>query len=352
MGKKKAGSIPTISGDGFKGKGDLTRDDIKKLVVEGYGKDSMKSLTTDWSGEVAGVVTVSLSNDNKRIIEGRFCLIGSLFTNKKVTAGKFWSVLDLAAGQPQPAGTVQPDQATAVTGSSVSMPEPVPPPPQPWHLMYSIPDCEVFRFPDGGLVSEIVDGDRFPHSFYRGETLVPEDELPEGYLGFSLRAYVAPTRETYAKITILMYPLAKELLVSAHPLSRNSMFPGITLFSGEFPLIPKSSAQPRQKGWGCPLVPAVIPGMDLEDSTHFPRSPLLRAAIAQVLRKAVKHEAKSNHPNLIQRWSEINEYGISRLKDLQLDHIWPLPTVMSEEFTEGRVVVLMILLCNLTPLQY
>lgn len=331
MGKKKTAAIPTIGGDGFKGKEDLTRDDVKKLVVEGFGKNSMTALTTDWSGDVAGLIVVSLSNDNKRIVEGRFCLIGSLCSNKKVSAGKFWNVLDQTTGQPHPSTSAEPP----VPGSEAD-------PPQPWYLTFSVPDCEVFRFTDGGMISEAVDGDRFPHVFHRGDTEVSEENLPEGYLGFSLKAFVTPTRETFAKITILLFPLARDLLSSAHPHSGNCMFPGLTLFSGEFPLIPRSAALPLQKKWGCPIAPAIIPGMDLEESAHFPRSPLLRAAVAQVLRKAVKHEAKQNHPNLMQRWAEISEHGASRIKDLQLDQIWPLPAVLSEEFTEGRIVILLL----------
>lgn len=310
MGKKKSPKVPSITGEGFKGKRDLNLDDLKKIAVESFNKDAIKKLVPDWSGEVAGIVGLTLSNDNSRSIDGRFVLLGSLCSEKRISAGKFWSQMD-------------------VPGTSGVQPETL-------SLCYSIPDCEIFKFPNGGLVSEYVDGDAVPHSFVRGDTQVQEDDLPDSYLGFAIRAFIVPTRETYAKLSVLLYPLTKDMLASNHPLSDNPGFPGITLFSGEFPLLPRSLERPLMKNWGCPITPAIIPGADLDGSANMPRTPLIRAAVAQIMRKAVRPDAKLNYAHLIPRWNEIFEHGISKLKEYQLDALWPVPAVRNEEFSEGR----------------
>ena len=229
MGRKKTPTIPTIAGEGFRGKEDLNVADLKKLAVDSFNKEALKKLTPDWSGEVAGMIGITLSNDNRRSIDGRFVLLGSLCTEKRVNAGKFWNQMDLP-------------------GTSNSHPDSL-------SLCFSIPDCEIFKFPGGGLVSEYVDGDALPHTFYRGDVIVQKENLPDSYLGFAVRAFVMPTRDTYAKISLLLFPLPKDMLIANHPLSGNPCFPGITLFSGEFPLLPRSADRPLLKKWGCPIAP-------------------------------------------------------------------------------------------------
>ena len=139
--------------------------------------------------------------------------------------------------------------------------------------------------------------------------MVQKENLPDSYLSFTVRAFVIPTGDTYAKISLLLFPLPKDMLITNHPQSGNPCFPGITLFSGEFPLLPRSTERPLLKKWGCPLAPDLIPSADLEDAANTPRTPLLRSAIAQVLRKVIRPDAKLNNANLIARWNEICEHG-------------------------------------------
>lgn len=311
MGKKKS-KAPSISGEGFKGTAEISLADLKKITVEAFNKDALKHLAPSWSGEVAGMVGLTLGNDNRRILDSRFILLGVLCTDKRVNAAKFWDNMDAPS-------------------SSQSSPESL-------SLSFSIPDCGIFKFPNGGLVSEYLDGDAIPHKFLRGDVQVPDGELPDSYLGFAVRAYIIPTRETYAKINLMLFPLPKDMLNSNHPLCENPCFPGISLFSGEFPLLPRSADNPLKKNWGCPLTPAVIPGASTEESNNVPRTPLLRAAVALLLRKTHKPESKSGHQNLMARWTEIFEQGESKLKEHPLEQIWPLLASRSVDFTEGRIV--------------
>ena len=168
--KKKNNSVPVISGDGFRETAELSLADLKKLTVEAFSKEALKSLSPSWTGEVAGMVGLTLGNDNRRIIDSRFILLGALCTDKRVNATKFWDSMDAPS-------------------SSQSQPESI-------SLSFSVPDCGIFTFPNGGLVSELVNGDTIPHKFLRNDVQVPDGELPDSYLGFAVRAFVIPTRET------------------------------------------------------------------------------------------------------------------------------------------------------------
>ena len=301
MGPKKKPA--TIQGDGFKGREELNISDFRKLAVEGFNKENLRLLLTDWSGEVIGVVAIALSNDNRRVTDASFHLMGNLCTDKRVSANKYWDL---------------PEQTS---------------------LSFSIPDCAVFKFTNGNMVSELLDGGSIEHSFYVGEEPLEQGEYPEALLGFTIRAHVIPTRENYAKLNIILFPLAKDLLLTNHPLSTNPTFPGISVFSGEIPVFPSSATLPLSKNWGCPVTPMVLPGMDLEDSSNIPKTPLVRAAIAQLLMKAVKPDAKASYQNLLPRWMELIEQGASKLKDTPLELIWPVPSVSNESFSEGRDLV-------------
>ena len=246
-----------ITGEGFRGNAELTLEDFKKIAVAGFTADHLTNHTENWTGGIAGLVGLTLSNDNSHVVNRRMFLIGSLCQNKNVNANKFW---DIALEQ--------------------------------WHRSFTVNDCNIFDFPNGGLVSEIVDGSLFLHSYYKGDELVAKENLPETILRFSLRCYIIPTRETYAKIVLLLYPLPKDMLLNAHPLSSNPAFPGITLFTGEFPLVPASLGSPLDKNWGSPFTPANVPGASFEDSGLFPNTALVKAAVAQIMRKAVEPDSK------------------------------------------------------------
>ena len=53
------------------------------------------------------------------------------------------------------------------------------------------------------LASKLLDSDAVSHKFIRDGQEVDTTELQElGITGFSLRAFVVPTRETYAKVIV------------------------------------------------------------------------------------------------------------------------------------------------------
>lgn len=297
MGPKKKSNY--ISGEGFRGNDDLSLNDFKKIAVEGFTADHLTAHTENWTGGIAGLVGLELSNDNKRVTNGKLFLIGSLCRNKKVSANKFWEL---------------PEQIS---------------------LTFTINDCGMFTFPNGGCVSEIIDGSCIPHSFHKGEVLLSKEELPETILGFALKCYIIPTRDTYAKLALLLFPLPKDMLLNTHPLCTNPSFPGMPLFTGEFPLIPSSLGPPLDKNWGFPFTPAIIPGSAYEDSGNFPNTPSVKAAVAAILRKAVKPDSKLSFQTLIPRWKEISEHGVSKLKDSPLELVWPPPSGKNLLIAEG-----------------
>ena len=252
MGPKK--KISYITGEGFRGNNELDLRDFQKLAVQGFSPNLLTNLTEDWTGGIAGIIGLSLSNDNRRIVDGRFSIIGSLCQEKKVSANRFWDL-----------------------DNQIS-------------LVFSIADCSIFTFPSGSMVSEVIDSSLVPHRFQEGDITLEQGNLPITLQGFSLKCAVVPSRDTYAKLSLLLFPLAKDRLLALHPLCSNPLFPGISLFSGEFPLIPSSLARPLEKNWGFPFAPAVLPGASFDDLENIPGTEDVRAAMAQILRKAVKPE--------------------------------------------------------------
>ena len=230
MGPKKR--LSYITGEGFKGSKNLTLGDIVKVAVLSFSSDHLSNIAEDWTGGVAGIAGLSLSNDNKRIIKVKLLLIGSLCKDKKIFANKYWDILELLS------------------------------------LVFTIADCSIFSFPNGGLVLEILDGSLIPYSFYKGDKPVPSGTLPDSILGFSIKCYV-----TFAKLNILLFPLPKDMLLSLHNLTTNPIFPGISLFTVEFPLIHKSSNLPLEKQWGFPFAPANSRVLFLTSLRTSPRSP-------------------------------------------------------------------------------
>lgn len=289
-----------ISGEGFRGNAELCLADLKKLSVEGFAPNLLSNLLEAWTGGVAGFIGLTLSNDNRRVNEAKFGLIGSLCKEKRVSANRFWEL----------------DAQTSLT--------------------FSVPDCSVFSFPNGSMVSDLVDGSTFPHRFQVGDEVLDPQTLPAPLLGFSFKCAVVPTRDTYAKVTLLLFPLPKNTLLTTHPFCTNPQFPGISLFRGEFPLTPNSLDPPLEKNWGFPFAPAVLPGADFEVLENFPSTDSIKAAMAQVLRKAVRPECKQGFQTLQPRWNEISTGGPSRLKDSPLELIWPPPSGKNSVATEGR----------------
>ena len=291
---KKKKTLRSISGPGFRSARDLLLKEIKKLSVPSFDR-VVEHLLPDlgWKGDLYGSVGLILSNDNKSIVNGNFFLSGQLFPgseSKRFQAAKFWS-----------AGT-------------------------DLDLQLSINNASIFNF-SSTLTSDFVDGSDVTHAFFKGnQRLETEEAEAAGIPGFCLRLFIAPSKETFAKLTLVLYPLPLAVLLESQLLAENVRFPGLSVFSGEFPIGPPQTAVPRTPTpYGCPILPVVIPGSPLTDFPNTPSGIEIRRKIAEVLRAAVKPEIKNGPAMLLKRWTEIQNAGPSKLLNKQLDIMWPLP---------------------------
>ena len=292
---KRAKSTKIITGSGFKHPRDLTLKEVKRLEVSSFNRVTDSILPgLGWKGGLYGLIGLQLTNDNRSITTGNFFMVGQLFQDsdtKVFQAAKFW------AG---------PDTADI-------------------DLHISVPSAEIFTF-KSSMVSDLIDSREVSHAFFRGSQRIEEDEAEALVPGFSLRLFVIPTRENYAKVTLVLYPLSLENLLDLHPLAEDPNFPGLSLCSGEFPIGLPQSQPPRPPApWGSPILPVVIPGIPFLDCPNVPSGAEFRNKMAFVLRSVTRPDIKNGPASLTKRWIELQSAGASKLAHKAVDKLWPLP---------------------------
>ena len=290
--KKKKG-CRSLTGPGFRNARDLTVKECKKLCVTSFDR-VVESLLPDlgWTGDLYGCVGLNFANDNRSITNGHFFMVGQLFPgsdSKKFSASKFWA-----------------------NGADID-------------LQLSVPSASIFSFSDS-LVSDLLDSSEIPHAFFSSGRRLEDEEVEAANIpGFSVCLFVNPSKETFAKLSVVLYPLPLDTLLETHVLGSNPQFPGLSVFSGEFPIGPPHTSVPRTPApWGCPIDP-VITAASFSEFPQVPSGKELRHKIAQVLRAGTKPEIKNGPAALKKRWDEIASAGPSKLLKKQHDVIWPLP---------------------------
>ena len=288
--KKKPPTI--ITGQEFRGSTPLDEDDFAALSVDGFGSPASSLLASiNWSGEIVAVSGLRLSPDNSQVLSSSVFLLGSLFSQKRVNITKAWGF-----------------------NSNT-------------YLSLTIPNANIFPFPNGQLYSDYVDSSACSLSFSQNGSEVSLVSLASrGYNGFSLRAHLAPISPTYTKLWITLFPLSKEDLLSSHPLASNPCFPGLKILEGDIPFTPLSSGPPLEKAWGFPFAPAILLGSELTNSSTLPSNASLIAALSATLRRPFRPEIYTTGAKLRARYEEILDQGSSQLKELSVEFLWPLPS--------------------------
>ena len=291
--KKKA--VPTISGQGFNNPRNPSLQELRSLVVPSFDRAIESVLPeTGWQGGLYGAIGLELANDNRSVGKGHFLLFGKVAkppaNSLAAQAAKFWPNV----------GELK--------------------------LELFIDNAMIFNFEDS-LTSDLIDSSSVPHRFSNGESVLEEDQLEElGIKGFCLRAVIVPTRETFAKISLVILPLPLEDLLNTYPLAENPLFPAISLSAlGEFAMGPPAAGLQRPNPWGFPFWPLLVTPTDFSSAPNVPSGTDLRACMGAILRKTYKPEAKNGPAALLKRWEEVKEAGASNLKASEPDKRWPLP---------------------------
>ena len=283
MNRRKGGQPNIIAGDGFTGEAGLSLEDWKDLSVT-TAVDAPRAILDNWEGKILGYCSVELNNDNTAILNAKFNLAGSLWDQRApaISAHRFWQGLE--------------------NGTTLHFPT---------------VNSNVFVFNSGTLVSDLVGHQQIEHVWQRDNAPIQLSH------GFCLRAFVAPTEELWASLWVILYPLAKEELLTAHPQAADPRFPGLEVTCVHFRLGIVASTFLNGASWGSPLLPVVIPGASWDTHNVPPAAASLKKAIADTLRTAARPEIKKNHSTLAPRWNEINEAGPTSLKALPPYEIWP-----------------------------
>ena len=288
----------------FKGSDSLSLGQWRELEVVSSA-DGPRRLMDSWGGTVTGFTCARLDNENK-IANLNFHLIGVLFADSEgvsADCNKFWDV--------EEGHTFQLDSF----------------------------DAKVFQFKSGTLTSDLLDSSELKVSWFKDDAPWPEQERSQaGISGFSLRFFVQPIQPNWASINLQLLPLPKATLLQSYPVCLNPSFPGITLYSAKFCSLGFATERIfKDKNFGTPLLPCVIPGADWEDFPNHPTTASLRTALATTLRAAWKPVGKANAKALKKRWEEIALAGESSLKAEVPAFIWPEPEPSPAAAPEGTV---------------
>ncbi len=135
-------------------------------------------------------------------------------------------------------------------------------------------------------------------------------------------------RRGIVKFVILLFPAAAEELADA-PESKFAGWPGIKLYEGTFPVVPKPTVP-----WQCPIIPFLRPGVPFSDLTTAPSGSRLRAAVSAIMRKCGQPEALENGRSISRRWAEIRASPRTLLVK-QSETTWPFVETTPEP--EGEI---------------
>ena len=282
------------SSTGFTDPTDLSLQTWRNLSVNSVSDfDPILFSGINWNKKAIGCLSVNLSADNLRVDKATFHLLGSLWSKKSFHTAAFWTTLN------------------------------------PTILTLSLPDLSVFSFPSGSLCSAYLNSSDLQFSFLQNEQDIPPNLYQStGLSAFCLRAFVHPTSDSYAKLTILLYPFPLSTLAADNPLYLDPNFPGLKLADYEVPLAPPSLLSPINNTWGFPLAPAVFPGSSWTVGSDAPSGVRLRIALSQLLRSTSLPEVKANITGLKQRYAVILEKGASAFKPRFPAMIWPPATTV------------------------
>ena len=171
-----------MKGPDFQGRDQLSSDDWRNLSVT-TAVDAPRRLYSDWPGKLIGYCVANLANDNASILNMHFALAGSLWERPHtVTATRFFE--DLEAGT---------------------------------SLVFPTLNTNALAFNNGSLVSDYLSHEQLPHEWKRNGQPYPP---PGPNKPFSVRAFITPIEGKWAKLWILIFPLAKADLLSTHPLQQ------------------------------------------------------------------------------------------------------------------------------------
>lgn len=277
----------------FAGAENISEADKQKIFVNNFS-ESIESVLRDfnWDGKLVGTIGLTISDDGKKIENGRFIPRGPLEAKTiKMAASTIW-----------------PDADETVI------------------LAIKLTKVEVFKFSEGGLYSQYVDEGAISHTLHsmvEGKTpipILPQEKGDWNVGSFCLRLICHISKASTAKggivlnWTVLIFPRAKEQLLQASDMTASPSWPGLRLITGEMALWPRPTTT-----WMCPVLPLLRSN---SDENRTPSGQALRHAIGAIMEKSARPDIMTDIQHLNTRWNEIAENPLA-FADKPSPICWP-----------------------------
>jgi hypothetical protein len=290
--------MPDLGKAFFKGEKELSLKDMSQLEASNNSDGINAALVKfGWTENLlGGGIVIELSPDNLHVAKANFFLRGPLAEERLVVqASKCWARAEECI-----------------------------------ILSITFPAADKFSFSAGGVFSDFLDSDNFPHEFHSvdedgNRTEVEEQDWVEaGVSPFCLRIVAYPTKASKPrnglsiKVNVLLFPKAHNELDHLCDATQSPSWPGIRLLEAECQIFPTTA----NGTWGCPMFPIIVPGAPLAEVKNVPSSQELRHAISCTMRHAARPEAHVKAATLYTHWERIIRDPTS-LVSRPPEYTWP-----------------------------
>ena len=257
----------------------LNKQELRKGELRNTTSDiEIKLRELGWDGKMAGCISLELSPDNEKVINGCLHIRGSVSDKElRIDAAKVWA------------------------GANPDI-----------FLVIKIPNGEIFNFGREGLTSDYTSQQIVHHTFYRqleGRNpvlILPEEFRELNIRDFCLRIVVSISKHSSArsgvllKYTLLLFPETKQKLLEVFSSASNPAWPGMRLAEGEFPMWPRPLT-----AWKCPVMPLILPGTVFRERENVPTDGALRAAISAIMEKSAVAETGRTGAAVAAKWRKL-----------------------------------------------
>jgi hypothetical protein len=161
---------------------------------------------------------------------------------------------------------------------------------------------------------------------------VEEGEHPSLGVGeFCLRAICSLAKSTSVKYgvwlttTVMVFPGSVASLVNRSSLAHKASWPGVKLAEGDIALRPqagKGKETMKGKAWGCPVGPAIVPGVSWAAAPGPLDAAEVRRAIGALLNEGVLPEASTSAEGVNKKWEKLAR-APGELKTRKAAVSWP-----------------------------
>jgi len=285
----------------FAGPSEVSSATLKKLVIADHEEDVSAALRRfKWNGKTAGAIVLDLSEDNRRVVSGTFCVRGTLGKETRLQADKLW-----------PEGDSQ------------------------MALNIRIPAGEQFTFSDGSLASDYLQSDRVAHKFQVREDggswrNLAEEEIEDWGGGQFCLRLVASLHKASArggvtlKYWVLLFPGEPEAVLNVSELAQHASWPGIAVCEGEMSLLPACG-----KAWMAPIFPLLMAATPLHVADNFPTGEELRRCVDSIMARSAAAEVLADRQAVTDRWQVLANQPDS-FEARPSGVIWPAPAEPGE----------------------